>query len=181
MKYPKKNNMLKYVLFFVGIVVIFLVVRKIQEGFQTVTTVNLYFTIDATNKPTLVKSTDPRVKYVSSAITSAVISIDPSLGPLNSFNGSGWSQAGRWIPLTGSKLDYSTNALNIKEPNGSGTRYLHNPAYNRPMLTTGVEVKLPQTVTNITLGGLSTATFGLGTNAGDTANNNAKILVTLNF
>jgi len=182
MKYPKKNNMLKYVLFFVGIVVVFLVVRKIEEGFQTATTVSLYFTVDAMNKPTLVKSTDPRVSYVSSAVGgTAVISIDPSLGTLKGFNGKGWSQAGIWIPLPSAKLDMATNALNLKQPFGSTTRYLHNQTYSRPMLSSTAEVKLPQALTNITLGGLDTATFALGTNSGDMANNGAKILVTLNF
>ena len=185
--------MLKYLLFFVGVVVVFLVVRKIEEGFQTPNVVSLYFTIDSMNKLTFVKSSDTRVKYVSSAIGGTlVLNVDPSLGQLQGFNGAGWSQANTWIPLaptdpntklplTGGKLDYSTSALYLKQPYGSGTRYLHNKVYNRNMLPTGAEVKLPQSVTNIILGGFDTSTFGLGANSGDMANENAKIKIMLYF
>jgi hypothetical protein len=182
MKYPKRNNILKYLLFILGIIVVFLVVRKIEEGFQSLTTVSLYFTVDSMNKPTLVKSSNPGVKYVSSANGGTVVlSINSSLGPLNGFNGKGWSQANTYVSLPSAKLDMATNALNVKQPVGSSTKYLHNPTYSRPMLSSTAEVKLPQQVSTIILGGLDTATFGLGTNPGDQMNNGAKILVTLNF
>ena len=177
--------MLKYLLFFVGVVVVFLVVRNIEEGFQTRTNVDLYFNVDNPLKgPTFIKSSDPRVKYVSSGKGgTAVVSIDKSLGTLKSFNGKGWSQANRWIPLPPARLDFANNALNIKQPFGSGTRFLHNPTYKNRMLSSNVEVKLPQQVSNIILGGLDTATFGLGTNIGAQidVNKEAKILVTLTF
>jgi len=186
--------MLKYLLFFVGVVVVFLVVRKIEEGFQTRTIVDLYFNVDTPLKgPTFIKSSDPRVKYVSSGNGGTVVlNVDPTLGQLQGFNGAGWSQANIWIPLaptdpntklplTGGKLDYSTSALYLKQPYGSGTRYLHNKVYNRNMLPTGAEVKLPQSVTNIILGGFDTSTFGLGANSGDMANENAKIKIMLYF
>jgi hypothetical protein len=183
MKYPKKNNILKYILFFAGLVVVFLVVRKIEEGFQTGTLVELYFNVDnATRGPTFIKSTDSRVKYVSSAIGGTVVlNIDPSLESLQNFNGSGWSQANKWVNLPVARLDNATNALRITTPTTNGNKLLHNPTYNRTMLSSTVEVKLPQAVTNITLAGIDTATFGLGTNAGDPANNYAKIKIMLYF
>jgi len=182
MKYPKKNNMLKYVLVVLGVVLVFLVVRKINEGFQTGTTVNLYFGVDNPLKgPNFISSSDPRVTYVSSSIGTATIKIDSSLGPLKGFSGQGWSQAAKWIPLTGTRLDYANNALHITQPFGSGMRILHNSNYTRPMLSSTVEMKLPQAVTQITLNELDTATFALGTNAGDPANKGAKIWITLNF
>ena len=187
--------MLKYVLFFVGVVVVFLVVRKIEEGFQTRTNVDLYFKLDNPLKgPTFIKSSDPRVKYVSSGNGGTVVlNVNPTLGMLKGFNGSGWSQANKWIPLAptdpktqlpliGTKLDSSTNGLYLNQPYGSRTRYLHNTVYNKQItLTSNVEVKLPQVVTDITLGGLTTATFSLGTNSGDPANNSAKIKIMLYF
>ena len=172
--------MLKYLLFFAGIVVVFLVVRNIEEGFQT-KTVDLYFNVDSMNKPTFVKSSDPRVKFVSSAVGgTAVINIDKSLGTLKSFNGAGWSQANKWIPLHPNRLDNITNGLNIKGQISSGTKFLRNPTYNRKILLS--EVKLPQQVTNITLGGLYTGIFALGTNVGPMFNGQeAKIKILLTF
>jgi len=183
MKYPKKKGMLKYILVILGVVFVYLVVTKIKEGFQQGTTVTLYFGNDNPAKgPNFISSSDPRVKYVSSAVASANISIDPSLGPLKSFSGSGWSDANKWIPVTGAKLDNAINALNIKQQQTSGTRLLRNPTYTKPMLAATKEVKLPQQVSNITIGGLDTATFALGKKpGGDTNNRNAKILVSLTF
>ena len=183
MKYPKKKGMLKYVVVILAVVFVYLVVTKIDEGFQTGTTVDLYFGNDNPAKgPNFIGSSDPRVKYVSSAVASANVSIDPSLGTLKSFSGAGWSDAGKWIPVVGAKLDNAINALNIKQPQASGTRLLRNPTYAKPMLAATKEVKLPQQVGAITLGGLDTATFALGKKPGGSpANGNAKILVRLTF
>jgi len=183
MKRAGKNSLFLKIGLIAVIVIALIVINRVNEGFQTGTVVNLYFNLDATGKPVLISSDDAGVTFMSSSVGgNAVVNIGSALGPLKGFSGSGWSQANKWVPLTAAKLDKASNALYIEGQVGSSLKKLHLAAYKpAPALTSTTESVLPKQVSQITIRGLDTATFGLGTNAGDPANGAAKMLVTLTF
>lgn len=157
--------MIKYILFFLALVLLFFLFRKMNEGFQTAPHVDLYFSLkNATAGPTLIKSTDNRVNVVSTAVGTAKITIAPGLGTLKQFTGKGWSPAGKWVDLPASKID--AGGLQIKTDKGLP---LYNTNY-RGGATKNATMKnnfLPQAVTNITLVGLQAADFGTSTTSAD--------------
>jgi hypothetical protein len=187
MKYPKKKGMLKYVLVIIAVVFVYFVVSKIDEGFQTASTVYLYFDTDPTKKPKFISSTDPRVRYISSAVESVTIQLDPSLGTLKKFHGDVWSpKNNKWVRTNlldrniSSSLTFETNGVRILTESALAVH--KNIASN---------IKLPKPVAAIS-GNITIKQFGRPTldyvaptkntqTAGDPANNNAKYRIELTF
>ena len=173
--------MVKYILFILGIIAVFLVVRKIKEGFQN-TAVNLYFDLNTSNVPQFIKSSDPRVTYVpfnstldiSKKVGIAQISINPSLGPLKGFSAQGNIQ-NKWTTVS---VDTGATGIRLTQTAGLATKVVHNNNYTRPMQA-ATEMKLPQALTNISISGLQLSNFGAVVS--DANNGNAKILITLTF
>jgi hypothetical protein len=130
----------------------------------------------------------------------AKLNIAPSLGSLKAFSGSGYAQTKKWVPLPVAKIDFISNALRISGNIGSVSKALHlgvptniptPPGTNQltipasragtaPTASTGANAVLPQQVSQITLSGLDTATFGLG-KLTDTTREGAVIQITLYF
>ena len=178
--------MVKYVLFFAGAVLVFLLFRKMNEGFQTAPYVDLYFLINnATAGPKLIKTSDARVNVVSTGVGTANITIASTLGTLKSFTGKGWSPAGTWVGLPASKIDVA--GLQIKTDKGIP---LYNQGYRG-----GVEKNptmknnyLPQALTNLSIIGLQAGDFGTTTTSADATGSTtngmskgANVWVRLNF
>jgi len=194
MKYPKKKGMLKYVLIIIGVVFVYLVVSKINEGFQTETIVYLYFDKDTTTqrKPKFISSTDQRVKYISSATDSVSIQIDPNFGTLKGFNGAVWSPANNnWLPTPTSALDKNLGTSLTLENNSKRVLNNSSSVTGNYMPSLGNK-KLPTPVTaisgDIIIKGFTPPAFNFVTsnitgaqNNGDPANNNAKFRIDLKF
>lgn len=174
MKGKKLNFILKLIVIVLIIAALFLLTR-VDEGFQT-QKVDLYFKLDK-NVLSLVPNSSG-INVTSAQNGKVTLSIPTTMPPLSGFNGMGWSQAGKWIQLPAARLDSLNNALAVQSTI-SGLKTLRLPKHSKPLL--GTELKLPQKVSTITLLNLTTATFGLGTNAGDPAKGGAKILVELMF
>lgn len=176
MKGKKGGLFLKVALIGILVAALFML-NRVSEGFQS-NSVDLYFTLDNT-VPKLVSSSNPGVTLVSADKGGkAVLNIPASMPALSEFSGMGWSQKGAWVALPPTKLEKISNALALQTMVSNQMKTLRLKT-NKPVLKT--EAMLPQKVTSLTMMGLDTATFGLGSNAGDPKNNQAKIMVKLMF
>ncbi len=138
--------------------------------------VNIYFKLEE-GAPKFVSSSDPGITVdTTPKIAQAAIKINPSLGKLYDYSGSGWSQANRWVSIPLSKLNKGTNALRLSVGDNL-VRKIGAPSAS--ILRN--QIQLPSLLPGVIAKGLDKATFGIGTKPGDPKNGNAVILITLMF
>ena len=138
--------------------------------------VDIYFKLEG-GKPKFVSSSDAGITVGGTSTGTATIKINPSLGKLHDYSGSGWTQANKWVPLDPDRrIDKPTSALRLAVVN---TNNLIRKIGGKLILPN--QIKLPSLLSAVDAKGLEKATFGIGTNPGDPKNGNAVILITLMF
>lgn len=138
--------------------------------------VDVYFNLEG-GKPKFISSSDPGITVGATSTGTARIKINPSLGKLYDYDGSGWTQANKWVSLDPDRrIDKPTNALRFAVVN---TNNLIRKIGGKLILPN--QIKLPSLLSEVDAKGLEKATFAIGTNPGDPNNGNAVIKIILMF
>jgi hypothetical protein len=138
--------------------------------------VDVYFKLEG-GKPKFISSSDAGITVGGTSTGIATININPSLGKLYDYDGSGWTQANKWVPVDPkAKIDKATNALRLTVVN---TNQLIRKIDGKSILPS--QIKLPSLLSKVDAKGLDKATFAIGTIPGDSKNGNAVIKIILMF
>ena len=136
--------------------------------------VDIYFKLEG-GVPKFVSSSDPGITVdTTPIIAQTTMNINPSLGKLHDYSGSGWSQANRWVSVPPSRMNQSRNALRLSVGDN-----LIRKIGARSILPK--QIQLPSLLSTVVAKGLDKAIFGIGTKPGDPKNGNAVMLITLMF